>query len=83
MNDVQTRLADCFAAVFPTLTPEEIRRATPESAEAWDSLAIATLVAVVEEEFGIPVDPEDMNRFISFQEVLAYVQNRLEAGESR
>lgn len=82
MTDLRSRLAGCLAAVFPSLPPEEIPRASSESVESWDSLATATLMALVEEEFGIPVAPEDLARFVSFREILAYVQSR-QACDSR
>jgi acyl carrier protein len=59
MNNVETRLARCFAAVFPKLSPERIRAATPETVAEWDSVATVTLLTVIEEEFGRPVDIDD------------------------
>lgn len=76
MNDLETRLTTCFAAVFPTLNEEEIPRASMTSVGAWDSLASVTLVAVVEEEFGIEIEMDDLENFVSFDLVLGYLQEK-------
>jgi len=44
------------------------------SVGAWDSLASVMLIAVVEEEFGIRIPPEDLEQFVSFELVLDYLQ---------
>ena len=76
MADFQSRLVGCFTAVFPSLRASDAPRASSESVEGWDSLATVTLMAVVEEEFCISVAPEDLARFVSFQEIVAYLQSR-------
>jgi acyl carrier protein len=76
MADVRSRLTACFSAVFPKLDPAEIPRASTTSIADWNSLKTATLLAVLEEEFAIQVAPEDLARFISFAEVLSYLQGR-------
>lgn len=74
MDEMEQRLAACFAAVFPELPPEEIRLASAASMKSWDSVATVTLLAVVEEEFGINIADEDPARFDSFKDILAYLQ---------
>ena len=64
--DTSERLARCFAAVFPQLRADQIRSATPRTVDAWDSVAHVTLVSVVEEEFGIEVPIDGMERLDSF-----------------
>jgi acyl carrier protein len=73
MNDAPTRLANCFAAVFPTLDARSIPHASTASVAEWDSLASATLIAVVEEEFQIEIDTEDLEYLQSFDALLGYV----------
>ena len=75
MNDTQTRLAKCFAAVFPELSDREIPTASPASVGSWDSLASVTLVSVLEEEFNVEIAPEDVEQLVSFQLVLDYLQH--------
>ncbi len=71
MSDINTRLEECFAAVFPKLTSDEIRRASVNSLPSWDSLATLTLFGLIEEEFGIKIDPADRDEYVSF-ELLAH-----------
>ena len=65
MNEQAQRLVRCFAAVFPDLDEEELDRAAVSSVGAWDSLATVTLISVVEEEFEVVVDPQDVELFVS------------------
>ena len=67
------RLAACFAAVFPELSPAEIAAATPERVAAWDSIANVTLLAVIEEEFARAIAPEDLDALTSFAALHAYL----------
>jgi len=66
MPSIEERLANCFQTVFPDLSPEEIPRASSASVATWDSLATVTLVAVIEEEFGITIVPEEYEYMVSF-----------------
>lgn len=74
MADLRARLIDCFAAVFSNLDRDDIPCASTERLERWDSLATVTLVAVVQEEFGAEVEPEDFPSFTSFEGVLGYLR---------
>lgn len=77
MDEHRTRLTTCFAAIFPDLPAAEIPAATPLTVAAWDSIANVTLLAVVEEEFGIAVDPDDLERLTSFDALLDYLAVRV------
>jgi acyl carrier protein len=66
MSEREQRLIRCFASVFPGLTPEEIRATSAESAGMWDSLATVMLIAVVQEEFGVEIDPLQIQYLDSF-----------------
>ena len=74
MDEMEKRLAACFSAVLPELTAEEIPQASATSVKSWDSVATITLIAVVEEEFGISIDVEDPGQFDSFRQILAYLR---------
>jgi acyl carrier protein len=76
MDEQQTRLANCFLAVFPELSSEEVTQASPITVQSWDSVATVTLLSVIEEEFGINVEVEDPAKFGSFQHILSYLQER-------
>jgi acyl carrier protein len=74
MDEMEKRLAACFSAVLPELTAEEIPQARATSVKSWDSVATITLMAVVEEEFGISIDVEDPAQFDSYQQILGYLR---------
>ena len=74
MDDLEGRLVRCFSSVFSDLTPEQIRAASVESVAAWDSLASVTLIAVVQQEFRIPIDLMDLPELVSFEAVQNFVR---------
>jgi acyl carrier protein len=62
--------------VFPDLSDEQIETADREEMSEWDSLATLTLLAVVEEEFGLQLDDEAIAKLTSF----SAVRDLIEAG---
>jgi acyl carrier protein len=74
MDEMEKRLAACFSAVLPELTAEEIPQASATTVKSWDSVSTITLIAVVEEEFGISIDVEDPAQFDSFRQILSYLR---------
>lgn len=79
MPDLQQKLERCFQAVFPDLKPEAVRTAQAASMEAWDSTALVTLMTVVEEEFAVIVDPEDLERWTSFETIRNYLAGKTDS----
>jgi acyl carrier protein len=79
--DVASRLVRCFTLAFPDLGREDIPRAAVTRLRAWDSMATVTLVALIEEEFGVSVDPDDVEDFVSFEFIRDYLQRKLEPDE--
>jgi acyl carrier protein len=75
------RVARCFMAVFPDQNPDEVTQANANSIPGWDSVANVTLLAVVEEEFGIMIDVDDLTKFDSFDGILKYVREAEQRGE--
>ncbi|MGB7437637.1 MAG: acyl carrier protein [Candidatus Acidiferrum sp.] len=83
MDELQTRLTNCFCAVFPELSTEEIIHASSANLRSWDSVAVVTLLTVIEEEFGISIDEDEPAKFDSFQRILVYLQEiRAHSAES-
>jgi acyl carrier protein len=74
MDERKMRLMGCFLTVFPELSIEEITKATSVSVETWDSVAGVTLLAEVEDEFGISIEVDDLARFSSFNGFLSYLR---------
>lgn len=73
MDETHERLKSCFLVVFPDLSGNEISEATSTKVRGWDSVAGVTLLAVVEEEFGINIQVDDLNGFNSFQGFYDYI----------
>jgi len=76
MDPVHNKLTKCFAAVFPDLPAAKISSASLGSVPNWDSLATINLIALIEEEFQIQTEPEDLARLVSFNAILDYVNER-------
>jgi acyl carrier protein len=74
MDEQQKRLANCFCAVFPELSSEEVLHASSATVQSWDSVAVVTLLTVIEEEFGLSIEEDDPAKFDSFQKILSYLQ---------
>ena len=74
MDQVTGRLRDCFREVFPDLEDEQIETAVRADMSEWDSLATLTLLAVVEEEFGLQLDDEAIAKLTSFSGVRDVVE---------
>ena len=75
MNDYEARLVKCFSAVFNGLSEAELRAASTTNLATWDSIATVTLIALIEEEFKIEVDVDDLERLTSFDSVLGYLKS--------
>lgn len=76
MNNLETRLAQCFRNVFPDLSDSSIPAASTDTVSAWDSVAHITLLSAVSEEFGIDWEPEDYVELASFQQIADRLKER-------
>lgn len=76
MTELQDRLVRCFSSVFPTLSEAEIRASDVVSLFDLDSLAGVTLVALIDQEFGVNVDLPDLLELRSFEAILQFLRNR-------
>ena len=52
--------------------------ASQEAVAAWDSVAAITMMNVIEDEFGLEMDLDDLGELDSFEKVHAYLQKRLQ-----
>ena len=78
MDDMGKRLAGCFQVVFPDLREGEIPSASQETVAAWDSVAAITMMSVIEDEFALEMDLDDLADLDSFAKIHAYLQKRLQ-----
>ncbi len=76
MDDVKPKLIECFQIVFPDLQEKDIPTASQETIAEWDSVAAITLVNVIEEQFGIEMDLDDVADLDNFEKVRAYLEKR-------
>jgi len=76
MDDVRAKLVECFQIVFPDLKEKDIPAASQETIAEWDSVAAITLVNVIEEQFGIEMDLDQIADLDSFEKVRAYLEQR-------
>ena len=76
MSDLQSRLLGCFTVVFPKLQETEIQNSSVDSVTDWDSLASVTLYSLIEEEFDVELNLEDLDDLLSFQRILKYVAEK-------
>jgi len=76
MDDVKAKLVECFQIVFPDLKEKDIPAASQDTVADWDSVAAITLVNVIEEQFGIEMDLDQIAELDSFEKVRAYLEQR-------
>jgi len=50
-DELEQRIAKCFATILPELGPDELREAKQDVTLGWDSLCTMTLISLMEEEF--------------------------------
>lgn len=77
MSDpIAQRLITCFTAVFPTQATSDLLAATTDSLAAWDSIANVTLIGVIEEEFNIAIDIDELSALDSFAAIRSMLAER-------
>jgi acyl carrier protein len=87
MDKLDERLMHCFSSVFPEMNDEGIRSADVVHLADVDSLAAVTLVALIDEEFGVDMDLEGLLSLGNFEAVrqalLEYGTPSVLAGDQR
>lgn len=54
---------------------EEVENATMDGVEKWDSIGQMSLIAIIEDEFGIELEQEEVMRITSFAEGVEILKN--------
>jgi acyl carrier protein len=76
MTEAQTtQLEEIFRIVF-NLSDEDDPQEIDRHHARWDSLSLVSLVAAIESEFGVRLEPTDAARLTSFGEVHALLIER-------
>jgi acyl carrier protein len=78
MDDTRKRLTSCFQVVFPDLPEADIPLASQDTVAAWDSVAAITMVSVIEDEFGVELDLDDLADLDTFEKIHTYLEKRLQ-----
>lgn len=76
MAELDDRLIRCVSSVFPNLSEEDIQASDVAQLMEADSLAAVTLVAVLDEEFGLNLDLEGLVKLGSFQALQRHLRER-------
>ena len=82
MADLDDRLVCCISSAFPGLTDREIRTVDVERLADVDSLAAVTLVALIDQEFGVNLDLEDLLKCGNFAELCQYLHDQPASSEA-
>ena len=76
MVELDDRLVRCFLSVFPTFTEEKLRAGTNEFVDALDSLAGVTLATLIDEEFGVQLDSDQLLNLRTVASVQRYIKEQ-------
>jgi acyl carrier protein len=68
------RLKRCFTSTFPAASASEIGTERIDDMPGWDSLRGVTLLAVLDEEFGLELDLEELLALGTFDAVREYLE---------
>ena len=74
MDSTTARLMKCFTTVFPDLKEEQTLQASAAGLKQWDSLATVNLLALIEEEFGVSIDLDELEA-PSFKNLLGLIES--------
>lgn len=78
VSRVQRIMSDIFSVPVERITLES----SPDTIEAWDSLQHLNLMLALEQEFGLEIAPEEVERLVSVQDMVMWVGKKLEAARS-
>jgi len=76
MTELDDRLVRCFLSVFPAFTEENIRAGTNEYIDDMDSLAGVTLATLIDEEFGVQLDSDQLVKLRDVNSVQRYIEEQ-------
>ena len=76
MTVIESKLVECMKTVFPTVPEEKLADASIENLEQWDSLSTVTIAALIEESFEIEIEPENLAKLTSFQNIASFLKER-------
>jgi acyl carrier protein len=79
VSELDDRLSALFRATFPDLGRRNLSDVTRDTVAGWDSIAVMTLFALIEEEFGERFDLEEAAEWASYAQIRDALESRLRA----
>jgi acyl carrier protein len=79
MTNIEKRVGECFANVFPDIQPSQIPNASAATLPAWDSVAHITLLSAISEEFGVELEVEEYEELTSYRAIVDYMETKSKA----
>lgn len=76
-QEVFDRVRAMCADVFQVHPAKINADSSPENLDAWDSVQHLNLVLALEQEFGVPFDPEDIDQMKTVGAISALVERKL------
>jgi len=76
VDEIEARVLECFASVFPDVPRDELPRVSQRSLAQWDSVAHVILLAALSEEFQMEIDYQVVEETSSFALVVDLVRTR-------
>jgi len=77
----ENKLKEVIAMVLGMRDGESPEDARKISHEAWDSLAQVNMIAAVENEFAVSINPKDYARFTSYKSIKILLDEMLNRGD--
>ena len=78
LSRVQRIMADVFSIPVEQVTLES----SSETIESWDSLQHLNLMLALEQEFGLELLPEEVERLVSLHDIATLVSDKLQAAKA-
>lgn len=75
VSRVKRIMSDIFSVPVERITLES----SPDTIDAWDSLQHLNLMLALEQEFGLEIAPEEMERLVSVHDMVIWVGEKLQA----
>ncbi|MCI0507290.1 MAG: acyl carrier protein [Gammaproteobacteria bacterium] len=72
INDVLAMLAEVFEESVESLSPER----KLESIGGWDSIGVLTLMAELDDQYGVTLTTEEIQNFATIADILAVLKNK-------
>lgn len=76
MAELDDRLLRSISSAYPTVSEEEILKSDLAQLMNVDSLAAVTLLAVIDDEFGVDLDLETLLRLRTFDAIRQYLHRQ-------